>query len=79
MFTETLTTREDLFVMLLPRLAAVAEAAWTPQSGRNWAGFATRVEGLARVWERGGLVWHPSAGVEWGPVDRIETPAHRRA
>ncbi|WP_448072597.1 family 20 glycosylhydrolase [Georgenia yuyongxinii] len=64
-FTETLTTREDLLVMLLPRLAAVAEAAWTPQSGRDWPAFATRVGALARVWERGGLVWYRSLGVEW--------------
>lgn len=64
-FTETLATRSDLLVMLLPRLAAVAEVAWTPRSGRHWPGFADRVAALARVWERDGLVWHRSPGVEW--------------
>ena len=77
-FTETLTTREELLVMLLPRLAAVAEAAWTPQSGRDWSGFATRVGALARVWARGGLAVAPLARGRVGPVGparRTRAPA----
>ncbi|WP_250448416.1 family 20 glycosylhydrolase, partial [Actinotalea sp. C106] len=43
LWSETLRTPEDLFHMLLPRLAAVAEVAWTPQRRRDWASFAARV------------------------------------
>ncbi|GAA1649712.1 family 20 glycosylhydrolase [Georgenia ruanii] len=75
-FTETLTTREELLVMLLPRLAAVAEVAWSQQSGRDWSGFATRVGALGRVWGRGGLVWHRSPGVAWDRAAEVDEPAH---
>ena len=75
-FTETLTTREELLIMLLPRLAAVAEAAWTPQSGRDWSQFATRVGALGRVWARGGLLWHRSPEVEWDREVPVDAPAH---
>ncbi|WNB85102.1 family 20 glycosylhydrolase [Cellulomonas sp. ATA003] len=64
-WTETVPTLEDLFVMLLPRLAAVAEVAWSAQDRRGWAGFRTRVAGLAAGWDRAGYPWYPSPQVDW--------------
>ena len=64
-WTETLRTADDLFSMLLPRLAAVAEVAWSDPGLTDWDGFAARVPALARRWSAAGLAWHRAADVEW--------------
>ncbi len=64
-WTETLRTADDLFSMLLPRLAAVAEVAWSQPGRIDWDGFAARVPALGRRWSAEGLAWHRAADVEW--------------
>ncbi|GAB3164384.1 hypothetical protein GCM10027059_20400 [Myceligenerans halotolerans] len=64
-WTETLVTRNDLFSMLLPRLAAVAEAAWTAQDGKNWESFRQRIATEAAAWRRDGTAYHPTPQVDW--------------
>ncbi|MGW6131057.1 family 20 glycosylhydrolase [Cellulomonas sp. NPDC055163] len=64
-WTETVRTPDDLFSLLLPRLAAVAEVAWTPDDRRSWADFAVRVRHLAGSWDRAGLRWYRSPQVPW--------------
>ncbi len=64
-WTETLRTADDLFAMLLPRLAAVAEVAWSAPERIGWDGFAARVPWLARRWSAAGLAWRRADGVEW--------------
>ncbi|GAB4086688.1 beta-N-acetylhexosaminidase [Myceligenerans cantabricum] len=64
-WTETLVTRDDLFSMLLPRLTAVAEAAWTPQDGRDWEAYRARVAVEAASWRRDGAAYHPTPQVDW--------------
>jgi len=65
LWTETITTPDELFFMLLPRLAAVAEVAWSPAGGRDWEDFRVRVAGQARWWDEGQLAWYPSPQVDW--------------
>lgn len=62
-WTETLRTRDDVTSMLLPRLAAVAEVAWS--SSPDWESFRARVAPHAAAWDRAGLAWHASPQVEW--------------
>lgn len=64
-WTETLTTLDELTTMLLPRLTAVAEAAWSARERRDWDSYAERVRGLWPRWERLGFSWHPSPQVDW--------------
>lgn len=64
-WTETLTTMPELLHMLLPRLAAVAEVAWTAPERRGWAGFRERVADQAAFWDRIGVDWYPSPQVDW--------------
>lgn len=64
-WTETVRTPEDLFLLLLPRLAAVAEVAWSRPDRRSWEGFAERVRHLARHWDRAGLTWYRSPQIPW--------------
>ncbi|UZN04261.1 family 20 glycosylhydrolase [Cellulomonas sp. S1-8] len=65
LWTETLRTLEDLTTMLLPRLAAVAEVAWSAPGRRDYDDFAARLRRHGRHWDRMGLVWHRSAQGTW--------------
>jgi len=64
-WTETVRTEEDLFRVLLPRLAAVAEVAWSVPLRRRWPDFAERVAHLAHQWDAAGLPWYRSPQVAW--------------
>lgn len=65
LWTETLRTLADLTTMLLPRLAAVAEVAWSAADRRDWEDFRTRVAALGARWDAAGLSWYPSPQVDW--------------
>lgn len=64
-WTETLSTFEELSTMLLPRLVAVAEVAWSAPERRDWDSFARRVTDQPWRWERLGHPWHRAEGVDW--------------
>jgi hexosaminidase len=64
-WTETMLTREDLFSMLLPRLAAVAETAWTRPEAKDWESFRSRVAVEAGAWRRDGATYHPTPQIDW--------------
>ncbi|MFC8943498.1 family 20 glycosylhydrolase, partial [Streptomyces griseoincarnatus] len=64
-WTETLQNRDDLFSMLLPRLAAVAEIAWSPQGAKDWESFRSRVAVEAATWRREGAPYHPTPQIDW--------------
>lgn len=64
-WTETLRTVDDLTTMLLPRLAAVAEVAWTPPEVRDWADFRGRLARHGQFWDHLGVAWYRSPQVDW--------------
>jgi hexosaminidase len=43
LWTETLTTMDEIEYMLFPRLPGVAEIGWSPESGRSWAEYKERL------------------------------------
>jgi N-acetyl-beta-hexosaminidase len=65
LWTETITTVADIERMLLPRLPAIAERAWSPAESRDWGRFRARLGGHASVWDRLGMAYHPSLQVAW--------------
>ncbi|GAA1988474.1 beta-N-acetylhexosaminidase [Isoptericola halotolerans] len=64
-WTETLTTRDELFSMLLPRLGAVAEVAWTSPQAKDFDAFAARTAAQAPSWRAVGWTYHPTPQVTW--------------
>lgn len=64
-WTETLLDRDDLFSMLLPRLAAVAETAWSQPGAKDWESFRARVAVEAATWRREGATYHPTPQIDW--------------
>jgi hexosaminidase len=65
LWTETITTLEELETMLLPRLCAAAEVAWSPHAVRDWESFRARVAAEGERWDAAGVAYHRSPQVDW--------------
>lgn len=64
-WTEKIPSREATLSMLLPRLAPIAEVAWSPQAERDLDAIAPRLAAQARRWEGRNWPYHPSPQVDW--------------
>lgn len=75
LWAETVRTLADIDALAFPRIAAAAEAAWSPAAGasdlRTWDSFAARVGALGPLWTSQGIGFTPLEGVDW----IVETPA----
>lgn len=60
-WTETLSTFDQLSYMLLPRLAAVGEIGL--HGGVDWEDFESRLPEMTQEWDRNGWSWHNSDDV----------------
>lgn len=65
LWTETLRTLDDLTTMLLPRLAAVAEVAWSAPDRRDLEDLTHRLGAHGAFWDRLGLAWYRSPQGRW--------------
>ncbi|MDX1675746.1 MAG: family 20 glycosylhydrolase [Longimicrobiales bacterium] len=65
LWTETLATVEDLEFMAFPRLAAVAELAWSPPESIDWGDFRARLARLGLRWTALGVNYYRSPDVDW--------------
>jgi hexosaminidase len=64
LWSETLTTIDDIETMLFPRLPGVAEVAWSA-AGRDWDGYRQRLAAHGARLEEMGVNFHRSEEVEW--------------
>ncbi|RZU66143.1 hexosaminidase [Microterricola gilva] len=62
---ETVTSRDDLEFLLLPRLAGAGEKAWAARNTTEWASYSARLAGQAGAWDRRGWNWFRSSEVAW--------------
>lgn len=65
LWTETLRTLDDLTTMLLPRLAAVAEVAWSDPAHKDLDSLVERLRRHGQHWDRMGLAWHRTPQGRW--------------
>ncbi|GAA4598565.1 hexosaminidase [Actinoplanes octamycinicus] len=65
LWSETLRSVADLQYLTFPRLPAVAEVAWTPQAGRDWASFRERLAGFGPRWDAAGVTWFRAPEIDW--------------
>jgi len=65
LWSETLANITAAEYMALPRLPAIAEIGWTPQAGRDWENFRTRLAAQASRWNQIGINWYRSPQVAW--------------
>lgn len=64
-WTETLTSIEDVELMAFPRIAAIAEIAWSPQP-RDYDNFSRRLAALGQRLEAAGINYFRAPDVAWG-------------
>ena len=67
-WSETLSTMRDVEYLAFPRLAAVAELAWTPQGQRRWDTFKVRLGAQAPRWTALGINFFRAPGIDWAPT-----------
>jgi hexosaminidase len=67
LWTERIQDRARLGFMLYPRIAALAEACWTPAEAKDKAGFMQRLPGFLRELERRRIPY-------FDPLDPAKTP-----
>ena len=65
LWSETLETLDDIESMAVPRIAAVAELAWTPQGQRDFADFAARMPSLGDRWTASGIDFTRVREIAW--------------
>lgn len=65
LWSETVETLDDIDQLIFPRVAAIAEVAWSPEEGREWASFRKRVGRLGAVWDAAGWGGHRPAEIAW--------------
>lgn len=63
-FAERFKGFEDVTMLLLPRLAAVAEAAWCGRAPR-WPEYRDRLARHGRMWDERGLAYFATTEVSW--------------
>src|SRR5690625_674174 len=70
-WTEKIPTREAMIEMLLPRLAPIAEVAWSanPEGERSLGDMEPRLVAQAARWERKGWPFYRSPQVQWSSAE----------
>lgn len=65
LWSETVKNLGAAQYLLVPRLPAIAEVAWSEQTQRSWDGFRTRIAAHAPRWRLLGINFYASPQVEW--------------
>ena len=64
-WSETVRNITAVQYLAMPRLPALAEVAWTPQSARNWDAFSRRLATHAPRWNFLGVNYYRSPQIPW--------------
>lgn len=65
LWSETIETLDDIDQLIFPRVAAIAEVAWSPAETREWTSFRDRVGRLGAVWDAAGWSGHRPTEIAW--------------
>lgn len=65
LWSETVKNLNAAQYLLVPRLPALAEVAWSAQAQRSWEGFRTRIAAHAARWRLLGINYYASPQVDW--------------
>ncbi|MEU4426692.1 family 20 glycosylhydrolase [Actinoplanes sp. NPDC024001] len=75
LWTESVTTAQDVDYLTFPRIPAYAELGWSPRSTHDWASFRTRLAAQGPRWEQLGIRYHRSAEIAWPTAGGTAGPA----
>ena len=69
-WTEYMTSTQQVEYMILPRMAALAEVQWTEPSKKEYNNFLERLNSLAKIYDRDGLNY--AKHVFTAPADSVQ-------
>ncbi|MEV7008103.1 beta-N-acetylhexosaminidase [Streptosporangium sp. NPDC051022] len=67
LWTETISTEEQIEYMAFPRLPAIAELGWSPWTAHDWTAFGRRLGAQGPRWTIMGIGFYRSPQVPWAP------------
>lgn len=73
LWTEYITSVDQIEYMLLPRMAALSEVQWMQPAQKNYENFLQRLDNLAKLYQREGLNYAKHVFTSQ-PVESCETP-----
>lgn len=65
MWSENVSTSEQIEYMAFPRLPGIAELGWSPASTHDWDRYRTRVAQQAARWDQLGITYYRSPQIPW--------------
>ena len=65
MWSETLTNIRDVEFLAFPRIAALADVAWSPAAGHDWEAFRMRLAEQAPRWTALGINFYRAPEIPW--------------
>ena len=65
LWSETLATMRDAEFLAMPRLAAIAEAGWSPAEARDWERFRNRLGAQGPRWTALGINFYRAPEIPW--------------
>ena len=71
LWTELMRTEKRVDYQLFPRIAALAEVAWSAPARIDWADFQRRLDPQLRRYDRAGIVWARETQVNPQPTRRL--------
>jgi hexosaminidase len=78
-WTEHMPDLRHIEHAVFPRLAALAEATWTPAAQHSWPGFLARLPAQLRRYSQAGIAWADSAFAADVQFDRAQALASGKA
>jgi hexosaminidase len=77
LWTESVSTVDEIEYLTFPRLAAIAEIGWSPRSTHDWSAFRERLGAQAPRWEALGVNFARVPGVPWVAAEPAAVPHQR--
>jgi hexosaminidase len=70
LWSETLVTMANIEYLAFPRLPAIAELGWSPESTHDWTSFQRRLGAQGPRWTVEGVNFYASPQIPWSPGTR---------
>jgi hexosaminidase len=65
LWSETISTSDDIEFLAFPRVAGIAELGWSPAGAHDWQSYAVRLAAQGPRWETLGIDFYRSPQVPW--------------
>ncbi len=65
LWSETISTMDDIEYLLFPRVIGVAEIGWSPAEGRSWDEYKVRLANHGPIMKAKGIDFYRSSRVPW--------------